>query len=70
MLGPIILIVICLTLLGLSIRLFLQGLRKTATEKVLNRLAAGQPQLAPEKPLGALPQQVAAVRESDGPEDG
>jgi tight adherence protein B len=51
MLGPIILIVICLTLLGLSIRLFLQGLRKTATEKVLNRLAAGQPQLAPEKPV-------------------
>lgn len=51
MLGPIILIVICLTLLGLSIRLFLQGLRKTATEKVLNRLAAGQPQLVPEKPV-------------------
>ncbi|CAI8739016.1 tight adherence protein B [Pseudomonas sp. IT-232MI5] len=51
MLGPIILIVICLTLLGLSIRLFLQGLRKTATEKVLNRLAAGQPQLATEKPV-------------------
>ncbi|MFJ2460055.1 type II secretion system F family protein [Pseudomonas neuropathica] len=51
MLGAIILIVICLTLLGLSIRLFLQGLRKTATEKVLNRLAAGQPQLAPEKPV-------------------
>ncbi|MDT3315131.1 type II secretion system F family protein [Pseudomonas sp. rhizo66] len=51
MLGPIILIAICLTLLGLSIRLFLQGLRKTATEKVLNRLAAGQPQQAPEKPV-------------------
>ncbi|CAI8934804.1 tight adherence protein B [Pseudomonas sp. IT-347P] len=51
MLGPIILIVICLTLLGLSIRLFLQGLRKTATEKVLNRLAAGQPQHVPEKPV-------------------
>ena len=51
MLGPIILVVICLTLLGLSIRLFLQGLRKTATEKVLNRLAAGQPQLAAEKPV-------------------
>jgi len=51
MLGPIILIVICLTLLGLSIRLFLQGLRKTATEKVLNRLAAGQPRLAAEKPV-------------------
>ncbi|MCL9798829.1 type II secretion system F family protein [Pseudomonas sp. AKS31] len=51
MLVPIILIAICLTLLGLSIRLFLQGLRKTATEKVLNRLAAGQPQQAPEKPV-------------------
>jgi tight adherence protein B len=36
-------------LLGLSIYLFLQGLRKTATEKVLNRLAAGQPQLVVEQ---------------------
>ena len=50
MLGPIILITTCLILLGLSIRLFLHGMRKTATEKVLNRLAAGQPQLATEKP--------------------
>ncbi|MEB2654854.1 type II secretion system F family protein [Pseudomonas siliginis] len=49
MLGPIILIAICLMLLGLSIYLFLQGLRKTAKEKVLNRLAAGQPQLAVEQ---------------------
>ncbi|WP_064117288.1 type II secretion system F family protein [Pseudomonas fluorescens] len=51
MLGPVILIAICLILLGLSIRLFLHGLHKTATEKVLNRLAAGQPQLAVEKPV-------------------
>lgn len=51
MLGPVILIAICLILLGLSIRLFLHGLHKTATEKVLNRLAAGQPQLAAEKPV-------------------
>jgi tight adherence protein B len=51
MLGAIILITTCLILLGLSIRLFLQGMRQTATEKVLNRLAAGQPQLAVEKPL-------------------
>ncbi len=52
MLGPIILIAICLMLLGLSIYLFLQGLRKTAKEKVLNRLAAGQPQLAVEQAGG------------------
>jgi tight adherence protein B len=51
MLGPVILIAICLILLGLSLRLFLHGLHKTATEKVLNRLAAGQPQLAVEKPV-------------------
>lgn len=50
MLGPVILITTCLILLGLSIHLFLHGLRKNATEKVLNRLAAGQPQLAVEKP--------------------
>ena len=50
MLGPVILITLCLVLLGLSIRLFLHGIRKTANEKVLGRLAAGQPQLAEEKP--------------------
>ncbi|UQS12586.1 type II secretion system F family protein [Pseudomonas sp. HS6] len=44
MIGPLILIVICLLMLGLSIRLFLQGARKTANERVLSRLAAGQPQ--------------------------
>ncbi|WP_439820595.1 type II secretion system F family protein [Pseudomonas sp. HLG18] len=49
MMGPVILIVICLMLLALSIRLFLQGVRKTANERVLKRLAAGQPQTAPGK---------------------
>ncbi|MEB0046875.1 MULTISPECIES: type II secretion system F family protein [unclassified Pseudomonas] len=49
MLGPIILILVCLMLLGLSIRLFLQGLRKTGNERVLNRLAEGQPLQAIEK---------------------
>ncbi|WP_236182401.1 MULTISPECIES: type II secretion system F family protein [Pseudomonas] len=44
MIAPVILIVLCLLLLGLSIRLFLQGVRKTANERVLSRLAAGQPQ--------------------------
>lgn len=50
MLGPLVLIALCLVLLGLSIHLFVQGLRKTATEKVLSRLAAGQPQLTAEQP--------------------
>ncbi|AXJ03081.1 type II secretion system protein F [Pseudomonas fluorescens] len=49
MIGPVILIVLCLLLLGLSIRLFLQGVRKTANERVLSRLAAGQPQGGAEK---------------------
>ncbi|KIF55944.1 MULTISPECIES: type II secretion system F family protein [Pseudomonas] len=49
MIGPVILIVLCLLLLGLSIRLFLQGVRKTANERVLSRLAVGQPQATAEK---------------------
>jgi tight adherence protein B len=49
MIGPVILIITCLVLLGLSIRLFLHGLHKTANERVLSRLAAGQPQQAEEK---------------------
>jgi tight adherence protein B len=49
MIGAVILIVICLLMLGLSIRLFLHGVRKTANERVLTRLAAGQPQAAAEK---------------------
>ncbi|MBK5551727.1 type II secretion system F family protein [Pseudomonas sp. TH03] len=43
MIGPIILILVCLILLGLSIRLFLHGVHKKANERVLNRLAKGQP---------------------------
>ncbi len=53
MMGPVILIAICLLLLGLSIRLFLHGVHKTANERVLNRLAAGQPQTAVAKPTWA-----------------
>jgi tight adherence protein B len=43
MIGPIILILVCLILLGLAIRLFLHGVHKKANERVLNRLAKGQP---------------------------
>ncbi|MFJ2367507.1 type II secretion system F family protein [Pseudomonas sp. NPDC087697] len=53
MIGPILLSLMCVVLLGLSIRLFYQGLRKTSTERVLNRLAQGQPQLIVEKPAWA-----------------
>ncbi|MBK5538831.1 type II secretion system F family protein [Pseudomonas sp. TH05] len=48
MIGPL-LALICLVLLGLSLWLFYNGIRKTNTEKVLNRLAEGQPELVPEK---------------------
>ncbi|MCU1751445.1 type II secretion system F family protein [Pseudomonas sp. 6D_7.1_Bac1] len=51
MIGPILLSLMCVVLLGLSIRLFYQGLRKTSTERVLSRLAQGQPQLIVEKPV-------------------
>lgn len=54
MIGPVILIVLCLLLLGLSIRLFLQGVRKTANERVLSRLAVGQPQATAEKTRGPV----------------
>jgi tight adherence protein B len=50
MIGPAILILLCLILLGLSIWLFLHGIHKTSNERVLNRLAAGQPQLAAQTP--------------------
>jgi len=48
MIGPL-LALICLVLLSLSLWLFYNGIRKTNTEKVLNRLAKGQPELIPEK---------------------
>ena len=51
MIGPIVLSLMCLMLLGLSIRLFYQGLRKTSNERVLGRLAEGQPRQAVEKPM-------------------
>ncbi|WP_439863312.1 type II secretion system F family protein [Pseudomonas antarctica] len=43
-----ILLVICLILIGLSIRSFQNGLRRAQTERVLGRLAEGQPQLIEE----------------------
>lgn len=41
---PLLLILVCLILLGLSIRLFYNGLRQTGTERVLGRLTQGQPE--------------------------
>ncbi|AZE82069.1 Flp pilus assembly protein TadB [Pseudomonas orientalis] len=43
-----ILLLICLILIGLSIRSFQNGLRHARTERVLDRLAEGQPQLVDE----------------------
>ena len=45
MLKPTLLILICLTFLGLSIRLFYNGLRQTGIDRTLGRLMQGQPQL-------------------------
>jgi tight adherence protein B len=49
MLKPVLLILVCLVLFGLSIRLLLSGLRQTGTERVLQRLTQGQPELTVEK---------------------
>lgn len=49
MIGPLLLCLICLLLLGFSVRLFYQGVRKSGSERVLQRLAQGQPELVPEK---------------------
>lgn len=43
-----ILLLICLILIGLSIRSFQNGLRRAQAERVLSRLAEGQPQLTEE----------------------
>lgn len=51
MTGPI-LILICVILIGLSIRMFQNGIRKAETDRVLERLAEGQPLLSEER--GAL----------------
>ena len=44
MTGPV-LILICVILIGLSIRMFQNGIRKAETDRVLERLAEGQPLL-------------------------
>ena len=49
MLKPALLILVCLVMFGLSIRLLLSGLRQTGTERVLQRLTQGQPELTVEK---------------------
>jgi tight adherence protein B len=49
MLKPLLLILVCLALLGFSVRLFYRGMRQSGTDKVLGRLAQGQPELVVEK---------------------
>ncbi|AIC17839.1 MULTISPECIES: type II secretion system F family protein [Pseudomonas] len=49
MLGPVLLALLCLTLLGLSGWMFYSGLRQARTARVLDRLAQGQPQPSVEK---------------------
>lgn len=49
MIGPLLLSLMCLLLLMLSVRLFQKGMRKSGSERVLDRLAHGQPELVPEK---------------------
>jgi tight adherence protein B len=53
MLKPLLLIVICLTLLGLSLRLFYNSWRQSGTERVLDRLNQGQPQMTVSAPYWA-----------------
>ncbi|MHC8322527.1 type II secretion system F family protein [Pseudomonas sp. GB2N2] len=49
MLKPLLLALICLGLFGLSVRLFYRATRQSGTDRVLGRLAHGQPELAVEK---------------------
>lgn len=49
MLKPLLLALVCLALLGLSVRLWLHGLRQPGTERVLERLAQGQPERVQQK---------------------
>lgn len=46
MIAPVLLALVCVTLLGLSGWLFYSGLRQANTARVLERLAQGQPQLS------------------------
>lgn len=49
MLKPLLLILVCLTLLGLSARLLYRGLRQPGTQRVLERLSQGQPERVVQK---------------------
>lgn len=49
MLKPLLLALVCLALLGLSVRLFLRGVRQPGTERVLERLTQGQPERVVQK---------------------
>jgi tight adherence protein B len=49
MIGPLLLCLMCLLLLAFSVRLFYQGVRKSGSERVLERLGQGQPERVPEK---------------------
>ena len=44
MLKPLLLTLVCLALIGLSVRLLQRGLRQPGTERVLERLTQGQPE--------------------------
>ncbi|PTT99536.1 type II secretion system protein F [Pseudomonas sp. HMWF031] len=49
MLKPLLLILVCLALLGLSARLLYRGLRQPGTQRVLERLTQGQPERVTQK---------------------
>ena len=49
MLKPLLLILVCLALLGLSVRLLSRGLRQPGTRRVLERLSQGQPERVVQK---------------------
>lgn len=49
MLKPLLLFLVCLALLGLSLRLLARGLREPGTRRVLERLSQGQPERVVQK---------------------
>ena len=49
MIGPLLLCLVCLLLLTFSVRLFYLGVRKSGSERILERLGQGQPEGLPEK---------------------
>jgi len=55
MLKPLLLILVCLAMVGLSARLFYSGLRQAGTQRVLGRLTQGQPEtVAPKSSWAGL----------------